>query len=148
MSRTNIFFGHDMNPDIIDEVEFDQKKFSELEVSELNILYRVSMQYRSHMKNLVKWFKSNDLPYDVLAVRAHLDGNLVGWGYIELNHSAESFETGVYIQRNYRGKGIGTEIISRIKCYDETIDLIAKPWDYKGKCFFNKNGIYFPIGRQ
>lgn len=145
MSRTSTFCEHNMSENFLAGVMFDQKNFSEMEKEELAALHRVSMQYRSHMKNLIRWFKSNELPYDVATIRAFHDGKLIGWGYIELNYSIDTFEVGVYVQREHRGKGLGTAIMERMKAHIDEVEkgksIIAKPWNHIGESFFAKSGI-------
>lgn len=127
-------------------IYIDEKKFSELSKEDLLLLSKKTIQFSSHMKNLISWHKKGELPFDVLTIRAWTNGgHLVGWAYVELNYGICQFQTGLYIQREYRRRGIGSMLISRAKKFHEehepNFPLIASPWDNKGRAFFKGHNI-------
>lgn len=135
--------------DLKNKIDVFAKKFNQLSPEEIKKLQRLKLGGGSDVTSFFKSLESKGLNYKPLEmplaiVAKDLDNNnYVGW--ILVRPHGSSLEIDTFVDKAYRGEGVGTKLMEKFKeiqanLYPDT-EVEAGPWSPTASAFYQKTDI-------
>lgn len=125
---------------ILNIIELKKEQLTE---KQIRTILSLTLRGPSGMRDIWKemeYFVSNIMDHNIFI--AYYEDKIVGWGIsVRRQWHAKEYENMVYVNRNFRKKGIGKALVFREKLYVKSKRKKFMAHVYDSQEFFNRCGI-------